>query len=244
MPTHRSRLPSDAVSCRGYVRRDHRRGFTQLLRHHDGAHRLVLDRQARTLKSGGLQVLGVLLEGERAAGLGVHQHVDGEQRALQRLGAARRHHDVADGDPPAGQKRLEHLGEQFAVVPPRVLVANGAYPGEVGPAGKLVDVEVAGHERHPPGELRAGQPRAGLLDGVGQVEDRGRGGGHGAEKSQRPRPRRPAHVQQVPELRRAEPAHQIVGQRAGDRVHGGDETRPVGLRPADARPPAASACPP
>ena len=70
------------------------------------------------LKPGGLQVLGIFREGERAATLGIDQHVDGEQCAFAGLGAARLHDHVADGDPPARHKRPEHLGEQLAVVPP------------------------------------------------------------------------------------------------------------------------------
>ena len=51
--------------------------------------------------------------------------------------------------------------EQFAVVLPGMLVADRADPGEIGPAGQFVGVEIAGHERHPLGELRAGQPLPG-----------------------------------------------------------------------------------
>ena len=95
---------------------------------------------------------------------------------------------------PPGTSACVHLGEQLAVVPPRMLVADGADPGEIGAAGQIVDVEIARRQRHPAGELRAGQPLPGLLDGVGQIEDRGRRrrarrGGRPASTCPTPRPR-------------------------------------------------------
>ena len=56
------------------------------------------------LKPGGLQVLGIFREGERAAALSVDQHVDGEQCAFAGPRAAGLHDHVADGDPPARHK--------------------------------------------------------------------------------------------------------------------------------------------
>ena len=110
---------------------------------------------------------------------------------------SRLHHHVADGDPPARHERLEHLGEQLAVVPPRMLVANGAYPGEVGPAGKFVDVEIARHERHAPANsVPASRCRACSM-ASGRSKIVAVAVGHGAQKGQRPRARCPAHVQQM-----------------------------------------------
>ena len=52
-----------------------------------------------------------------------------------------------------------------------VLVDDRTDPGEIGPAGQVVDVEIAGHETDAIGKLAAGDSFPGLLDRVGQVED-------------------------------------------------------------------------
>ncbi len=58
--------------------------------HDHRVHRLVLHLQLRMLEAGGAKVFGVFVERECVAAVGVHQHVDGEERALRgpvRLGS-------------------------------------------------------------------------------------------------------------------------------------------------------------
>ena len=66
------------------------------------------------------------------------------------------------------------------------------------------------------GQFALRDPGTGLIDGVGEVEDRRPGIGRcRAEQRQRPRARGPAHVQQVRKPRRAELGHQVVGVQRG-----------------------------
>ena len=91
---------------------------------------------------------------------------------------------------PAARPRCT-LANNARLSAPRVLMGNGTHPGEIGPGGQLVGVEIAGHQLDPRGKLAARQSRAGLLDGVGQVEDRGPGGRQARRKAK-------VHVPEAP----------------------------------------------
>ena len=122
------------------------------------------------------------------------------ERPFRRRGAIGLHHDVANHDPAARHERLADLAEQLAVVLAGMLMHDRTDPGEIGPAGERIVIEIARHQMHAVAKTAGGNPFAGLLDGVGQIEDRGPRFRHGAEKGQRPSAGGPADIQQMPEL--------------------------------------------
>jgi hypothetical protein len=62
---------------------------------------------------------------------------------------------------PAGHQRREDLPEQRPVLLARILMHDGAHPGEIGPGGESVRVEVSRHEPDAVAQSERGQARLG-----------------------------------------------------------------------------------
>ena len=105
----------------------------------------------------------------------------------------------------------------------RVLMDNGADPGQVRPGGERIDIEISRYQRHPFFDPGLAQSLPGLGHDLGKIEQRGPGRGKGPQKGDRPGPGTSAHVEQMPEGQRQQLGHQRSRHGSGDVVHRLDE---------------------
>src|SRR6202022_1031060 len=80
--------------------------------------------RSRVLEPGLMQPSADLIERERVALLGGHQHVDPEDQAHGRAGAIVIDEKFGDGDSSAGRERLEHLAQQVSAALLALAVQN------------------------------------------------------------------------------------------------------------------------
>src|SRR5208337_4191857 len=95
-------------------------------------------------ESGAFQILADFGEGERAAARSGDEHIEGEEGSHRRMRAAVLHENVANGDASAWNQSVKDLREKLAVLGSRILVDDGADPGQIGSARQGISHKIAG----------------------------------------------------------------------------------------------------
>ena len=111
---------------------------------------------------------------------------------------------------------------------------DGADPGEIGPAGQFVGVEIAGHQRTRLGSSRAASRCRAWTMASGRSKIVALAAGTARRKARVHVPEAPPTSSRWWKSRLPRRADQAVGHGGGNGVHGGDEGGPIRLGPADA----------